>query len=219
VDVKQKYRKIACITGASGMIGLYIARLALNAGYQVRVLSRKDSFPLKGAELFSGSLDDELLLKLMLEDADMLFHCAAELYDESRMHEVNVVATERIAKLAIDQSVGCFVHISSAGVIGITCTSWVDETTAYHPKNAYEVSKWQAEQQLFQLPKSNMRLCMLRPTNVIDDSRPGMLAMALRNGWKDKLLYFLKGGERAKDYIFLVTMKMRAILLVLFLRS
>lgn len=189
--------KLAAVTGSSGMIGHRVIEQLGRKGCSIKALMRHDTVPAQGTEVVIGDLtSDEVLCKL-LEGVDTVFHCAAELHDLSRMHMVNMIATERLAQMAADQGVACFIHISSAGVIGPTRDVLIDETTPCHPRNAYELSKLQAEQALSQLSGSNMRLCMLRPVNVIDDERPGVLAISLRNRWQDRLSLFIKGGESA----------------------
>jgi nucleoside-diphosphate-sugar epimerase len=74
---------------------------------------------------------------------------------------------------------------------------WIDEKTPCKPVGPYEVSKLEAEATLAGLPLKQMRLCMLRPTNVIDEDHPGVLGLALRHSWQDRLALFLKGNEGA----------------------
>ena len=99
-------------TGASGMIGLRITKFLLDAGYIVRILTRKPSFPLQFVERFSGEIDDVEVMERMLENAGVVFHCAAELHDTKRMYAVNVKGTERLARIAIEKGVRSFVYIS-----------------------------------------------------------------------------------------------------------
>lgn len=197
MGVDENTTTIVCVTGASGMIGLRITELLVGAGYIVRVLTRKNSFPLASVECFTGGLDDEAVLASMLTNAKVVFHCAAELYDEDKMYAVNVKGSELLAQLIIEKNVDNFVYISSAGVVGPTSDAWVDENTPCHPSNPYEVSKWQAEQALMQLNKENMRLCILRPINVIDDDRPGIIGLAQQDNIKNSFAIFIKGGEVA----------------------
>lgn len=69
----------------------------------------------QGIEIVVGDLTSDEVLNELLDGVDTVFHCAAELHDVSRMHVVNVTATERLAQLAANQGVSCFIHISSAG--------------------------------------------------------------------------------------------------------
>lgn len=190
------YGRIACVTGASGMIGSSIARKLLSKGFRVRILTRNHSFDLPGTELFIGDLNDQSVLFPFLTGAKLVFHCAAELKVESRMWEVNVLGTERLVKLAEGLGVEYFCFMSSAGVTGLTDETVVNENTPCHPQDTYESSKYNAEKMVEQ-GINNCTVVVLRPTNVIDDSNPGVLMMPIRNGWRDRCLVLLKGGELA----------------------
>ena len=86
-------KTIACVTGVSGMVGSEIVQRLVSHGYKVRALSRSKYFDDPDVELFRGGLEDEEVLKSFLSKADFLFHCAAELYDESKMWDANVLGT------------------------------------------------------------------------------------------------------------------------------
>lgn len=188
---------LVAVTGINGMIGRRVAEQLTMRGIKVRALLRRDMPMAQGVEVVIGDLTSEEALRHLVDGVDIVFHCAAELYDESAMHEVNVIATERLGQMAIDYDVTCFIHISSAGVVGAVHQRLIDETTLCQPRNFYERSKWQSEQVLAHLPENGVRLCMLRPINVIDDERPGILNMILRDTWKDRIQFFIKGGEMA----------------------
>ena len=189
-------RPIACVTGASGMIGGSIVRKLLCKNFRVRILTRDRLFGMPGTELFVGGLDDEDNLSLFLKEAKLVFHCAAELRNESRMWDVNVVGTERIARLSRDAGVEYFCLMSSAGVIGLTADRLVDEQSTCNPQNVYERSKLASENEVSALA-GVCSVTILRPTNVIDDRNPGALALAVRGNWHDRIMIFLKGGELA----------------------
>ncbi len=189
--------RVVAVTGASGMVGRHVIDQLGRHKVRVRVLMRQHRVIGNEIEVVVGNLTSEEALSQLLDGADTVIHCAAELHDVSLMEEINVVATERLAKLSADRGVERFVHISSAGVIGPSAALWVNEESPCAPANDYEVSKCKAEQLLTQYHSEKMRICMLRPTNVIDDRAPGLLSNAIRNSWRDWLLCFLKGGECA----------------------
>ncbi len=189
-------RKIACVTGASGMIGSRIISNLINNGYRVRALSRSKHFDNSEVESFIGNLEDRELLKSFVKGASYLFHCAAELNDETRMWDVNFEETKILQEIAEKSSIEYFCYISSAGVIGLTNLTWIDEDSLCRPQNTYERSKWEAEKFLLE-SSGTYKLVILRPTNVIDDNRPGALGYPIRHTLKDRLLVFLKGGECA----------------------
>lgn len=187
---------IACVTGASGNIGSKITAILLSHGYRVRVLSRKAYPTISGVEVFNGDINDEVVLNNFMQDSQVLFHCAAELKDESRMWLVNVKGTELILKKAEKFGIRYFCYISSVGVIGNTDLKLVDESTSCNPENAYEKSKWAAEQ-LVTHGIIGCKVVILRPTNVVDEEKPGILSLPRSGSWIDLCKVFLTGGECA----------------------
>lgn len=195
-EILDKAKQIACVTGASGMVGSKIVQRLVLQGYKVRALSRSKHFDGRNVELFRGGLEDEAILKRFLYNANLLFHCAAELYDESKMWDVNVLGTERLLRTVRESNIQYMCYMSSAGAVGRTKVKWVDEKTKCEPQNVYERSKWAAEK-LLAHGINGCRVVILRPTNVIDEKRPGALSLPMSGSWLNRFKVFLKGGECA----------------------
>ncbi len=187
-------KKIACVTGASGMIGRRICENLVSQGYHVKALSRQKEFKLEGVEVFNGNIEDKDILSNFMQNSHLFFHCAAELYDESKMHRINVLATKLILKLAELYGIKYFCHLSSVGVIGSTRLKLVDELTPCNPQNMYENSKWDAEQ-LVACGINECKTVILRPTNVIDEEKKGVLDFSSRGRVANFCKIFLFGGE------------------------
>lgn len=194
--VEKGEKRIACVTGASGMVGSRIVRRLLQQGYTVRSLTRRKDLTLSGVDMHYGDIRDESALKSFMNRANLLFHCAAELKDESRMWDVNVAGTENLLRLIPGSGITYFCHLSSAGVVGKTEIPVVDETTPCNSQNMYERTKWETEKRVADGVKG-CSIVILRPTNVIDNEHPGALGLPMRSGWLDYLKIFLKGGENA----------------------
>lgn len=188
--------KTACVTGGSGLIGRRIVECLLHKGYSVRVLSRNPQFSLPDMEVVQGSVEDLSALQTLLDPCDYLFHCAAELSSDSRIWAINVEGTKRVLDAASQAGIEYLCHLSSAGVVGRTAVRWIDETTPCNPQTLYERSKLEAER-LISADCRGCRTIILRPTNVIDWNSPGLLSLPARASWMDRLLVFIKGGERA----------------------
>lgn len=187
---------IAAITGASGMVGRKITHKLLQKGYEVRVLTRNKLFRDDSVQVYYGDLEEVDVLRLFLKNVSYLFHCAAELKDETGMWEVNVLGTERVLKFAGESGVRYFCHLSSVGVVGKTNFAWVNEETPCNPQNTYERTKWEAEK-LVACGIDGCRAIILRPTNVIDEKQPGALALVMYRSVLNRLRIFIKGGECA----------------------
>lgn len=188
--------KITCVTGASGTIGGRIVQLLIDSGYTIRVLSRKREYYVSGVEHYVGDINDEALVKTFVSGASIMFHCAAEIRDTSKMWDVNVNAMERLFHLLQWSEIKYFCYISSAGVVGKTSEKWVQEHSICKPQNIYEHSKYAAEN-IVRQGLQGRRVVILRPTNVVDDRDPGALRLPMRASWSDWLKVFLKGGECA----------------------
>ncbi len=178
------------------MVGRKITQKLLQAGYEVKILTRNRQFRDDQVRIYHGDIEDTDVIKSFLKDVTYLFHCAAELNDENKMQAVNVSATECILDIVRQSNVSYLCYLSSAGVIGLTDCRFVDEGNACNPQNAYEKSKWAAEELVARGIK-NCSTVILRPIDVIDEQRPGALALPIRSSWRDRLVVFLKGNECA----------------------
>ena len=195
-EVLNEAKQIACVTGASGMVGSKIVQRLAAHGYRVRALSRGKVFDDPDVELFRGGLEDEGVVRAFLYNANVLFHCAGELYDETKMWDVNVLGSKLLLGIAKETDIRYFCYLSSAGVIGLTDNKIVDERSKCNPQNTYEKSKWAAEK-LVATRFGNCSIVILRPTDVIDEERAGALGLPIRSSWRDRLIIFIKGGESA----------------------
>jgi nucleoside-diphosphate-sugar epimerase len=189
-------QKVACVTGAHGMVGSRIVRKLLSLGYRVRALSRKSYPAVNGVDIFRGDINDEPMLASFVQGAQILFHCAAELKNELNMWHINVTGTERILKHVEFCGIKYLCYLSSVGVVGNTNLKLVDELTPCSPQNIYEKSKWAAEQLVMRGIKG-CKVVILRPTNVVSEEKPGILYLPKRGSWFDIFKVFLIGGECA----------------------
>ncbi|MHB1586844.1 MAG: hopanoid-associated sugar epimerase [Acidiferrobacteraceae bacterium] len=148
------------VTGASGFVGSAVARRLLQAGHDVRVLTRKQSIlrNLEGlpVEQVTGDLTDADSLARALRGCDALFHVAADyrlwVPDPIAMHAVNVAGTAVLMKAAIAAGVTRIVYTSSVATLGIAPGDELsDEQTPVHLSDMigpYKRSKFLAEQEV-----------------------------------------------------------------------
>lgn len=189
-------KKIACVTGSTGMVGRRIVKRLCELGYHVRALSRTKQHAEPEVKIFVGDLANEHVLDSFLTNAQLLFHCAAELHDTSKMYAVNVSGTERLAHLAGKHKIQYLCHISSAGVVGKSMDKWIDESSDCNPQNEYERSKWEAER-VVSKGGPGCRVLILRPTNIVDELQLGELTILKEVTLHSRLKMFVAGGECA----------------------
>lgn len=192
--------KIVAITGGTGFIGRRLARRHLSAGDQVRVLTRgsrdKSSLP-ESVVVHHGDLADGAdRLRAFVEGADVVYHCAAELRDESRMRAVHVGGTRHLVD-ACAGSCGRLVFLSSVGVYGRAPGGLITEDSPVRPEGTYEVTKLEAEHVVAELATRHHLPCaILRPAKVFAEEMPVQDLYQLIT-FIDRGLYFFIGRPGA----------------------
>jgi nucleoside-diphosphate-sugar epimerase len=112
------------VTGATGRIGSRFVPRLLDQGDAVRVFVRDPGkaaqFAARGADVVTGDLLDEGELRGALDGVSAVVHLAAAFrgVDEREATAVNRDATTRLARAALDASVGRFVYASTNLVYG-----------------------------------------------------------------------------------------------------
>lgn len=191
-DVGNAGMKVA-ITGASGFIGRRLTAIHAARGDEIRVLSRRPSPPpgitLSSAiQYFRGNLADASSIPVaFFNNADILYHCAAELRNEAQMVQVNVDGTHRLTQAAAGK-IGRWVQLSSVGVYGPHRDGVITEASAVAPHNIYEHSKAEADYIVAEAGSSGaFATVILRPSIVFGPNMPNrslfQLARMIQRGW------------------------------------
>jgi len=179
---------IVAITGGTGFIGRHLITRHIARGDEVRYLTRKASVPaIEGATAIIGDLGVVDSLRPLVQGADVLYHCAAELHNAERMHDANVSGTKNLLTAAQGE-VKRWVQLSSTGVYGSKPVHDVNEDTPINPVNAYELSKAAADELVYQaMTEGWLQGVILRPSNVYGVDMPNQslfqLINMIRRGW------------------------------------
>lgn len=191
-------RSIICITGVTGIIGKRVLKNFKDKNFLIRVLTRKPNVQIDGAdEVYCGDIAKPKTLNEFLCGVNVMFHCAGEIHIEDKMNSINVHGTKNIIDVLVNETqLDYFCYISSAGVVGPSSNSIINEESPCNPQNTYEISKFDAEQIVL---SSNLKckVALLRPINVVDETKFGVLEIARNNSLRSKFRLFLKGGEFA----------------------
>lgn len=103
------------ITGGTGFVGARLLKAAIEAGHEVRALTRKPRRPREGMEWIEGSLEERGSLERLVDASDAAIHVAGVIsaHDPSQFENGNVGGT--LAMLAAATAAGTrrFVHVSS----------------------------------------------------------------------------------------------------------
>lgn len=164
------------ITGANGFIGSATCRRLLANGHDVTgVLRRAESVLPRGVErVIIGVLDGSTCWKSALQDAKIVIHLAARVHvmrdsavdPLAAFRSMNTETTLNLARQAAAAGVKRFVHLSTIKVNGEETVNGqpFTEEDQPSPRDAYAISKWEAEQGLMKLAAGEgMEVVVIRP--------------------------------------------------------
>ena len=103
------------ITGATGFVGGTLRRLAREAGFNVRALTRRPQPAEPGLTWVEGALDHPASLAALAEGADAIIHVAGVVNAPNRdgFARGNIMGTEAMIAAAQAAGVSRFIHVSS----------------------------------------------------------------------------------------------------------
>jgi nucleoside-diphosphate-sugar epimerase len=196
---------IVGISGGTGFVGRRVVEQHVARGDRVRVLSRSGpgapGGP-AGAEWYPGDLASgpEPLAKFV-DGLDVLYHCAGETRDETRMRATNVRGTENLLAAAAGR-IGHWVQLSSVGVYGPRPAGIVTEDTVLAPAGEYEVTKTEAEQLAARRSASGGFSCStLRPCNIMGVGMRDRSLYAMVSLVKRGVFFHIGTGRAILNYV------------------
>ena len=159
------------VTGANGFVGQNLSNQLEAGGHDVIRAVRKKT---DSQETSVGNIgaDTDWLDKLY--DVECVIHCAARVHVMKEMHaealaayrSVNLDGTRRLAEQAAQSGVRRFIYLSTIKVNGeqTELAKPFSVSDAVAPVDSYAISKWEAEQALFEISRSTgLEVVILRP--------------------------------------------------------
>src|ERR1700722_19443494 len=119
---------LTAVTGASGLVGGNLCSLLLSAGHTVRATRRPSTNAAHLASLpvewVDAPLDDVAALTAAFRDADVVYHCAAQVGVEGRvtpaLTRANVDGTRNVVDAVRASGARRLVHVSSTAAVGLS---------------------------------------------------------------------------------------------------
>ena len=185
------------ITGATGLLGAHLIQIGLQERIMISPVARsmnrrsyldtvKDKVP-----LFEADLTREDITKIFpLNGIDTIIHCAGlaspRKEDEQKMRNINLGATQRLFKQAVESGVRNWVQVSSIATLQGTMTKneLSEEALGTPRETVYARTKYEAEKWLDQQRMNVSRLITVHPTYMLGpwDAKPssGAIVFAVK---------------------------------------
>jgi len=163
------------VTGGTGFLGQSLVRYLLSNSTQVYVLTRSVArarwLQEQGAVPVLGDITDSSVLQGLGQRVEVVYHLAGRLFDPSvpsaEYYRLHVEGTRTVLAWCRRQlHLQRFVHVSTAGVLGVTGHRPVPEDAPGAPTNAYEQSKWEGELLVRRAAADGLPTVVVRPSLV-----------------------------------------------------
>ena len=190
------------ITGATGLLGSYLAKLLLTKGEKVRAIKRKTSNLsllvdyANQIEWIEGDVLDIPSLEEAMSDVTKVYHCAAVISfipsETDYMMKVNIEGTANVMNVALASNIQKIVHVSSVAAFGLPRTGkMIDENFSDPNINKsfwYYRSKHYAEREAWRASEEGLNVVIVCPSTIIGagwwDAEPNSLFKEIYNGLK-----------------------------------
>lgn len=198
---------IVAITGASGYIGRHLVRHHLARGDLVKVLTRQPQVTQTAGPVEVVACDlahpQADALARFCDGASVLYHCAAEMRDESRMETVNVQGTRMLAQVAAGR-VGRWVQLSSTAVYGAVRSGTITEDNPLRPDSLYGRTKSAAEQLILSAAAGGgYAITIVRPSNVFSAEMASTALFRLFAMLDRGMFFFIGKAQAMMNYVHL----------------
>ena len=202
------------VTGANGFVGRTLCADLVQHGHIVRAAIRSDKAWLVGVDNVEvGDLNALTDWSAALKNIDVVVHVAARVHvmqDTSsdplaEFRQVNVVATENLARQAAAAGVKRLVYVSSIKVNGegtLGLTRYTEQDTP-NPQDPYGVSKWEAEQTLQRIAaETGLEVVVVRPPLIYGAGVMGNF-ISLFSVIERGIPLPLKGADNARSLLYI----------------
>jgi len=207
------------VTGGAGFVGSHLVKLLVKEGHDVIVIDnlhkgKKENLSpvLKQIQFEKIDIRDYESLEKTMNDIDGVFHQAAltvvqDSFDKpEEYHDVNVIGTENVFKLA-NKNGFKVIYASSSSVYGHKKDMPISENTLREPINPYGQTKLDTEFLFEKYAKLETKIIGLRYFNIFGQGQTleyaGVITKFLDRIKQNKSPIIFGDGTQIRDFIFI----------------
>ncbi len=155
------------ITGAAGLVGGAVLRLAMRRGLDSTAVVRPGRSPLRATRTaFADSTDEEALVRAF-EGSEAVVHAAGRMEGTAaELDAANIEGTSKVVRACRRVGVARLVLVSTVAVYGTGDLLDVDESRAIDPRSTYAWTKSEAESRVREASEQGLGAWILRSTGV-----------------------------------------------------
>ncbi len=169
----------AFITGSTGFLGLNLMEDLSLGEWEIHALHLPGEdlhflAPFHAHTVAGNILDYPSLRKAIPEKIDVIFHIAGDTSmwnkNNDRQYSINVIGTRNVVRAAIEKKAGRLIHTSSVSAYGYHPKKIISEKTISNALACgmnYNITKYQAEQEIRQGIARGLDAVMVNPCNII----------------------------------------------------
>ena len=175
-----EFMETLLVTGGAGFIGSSFVKVALDRGFQIRVLDdlsagteeMASSLRKMGVDVLVGDVRDSELLEIVMKDVDAVVHLAAQVsvplsvQNPDETASINIDGTNTLLSKCSKFGIKRFIVASSAAVYGENENLPLNEKDAVDLLSPYAESKWENELQISKGRDDGLEAVALRFFNV-----------------------------------------------------
>jgi len=194
------FDRMILITGATGFVGSYLAKLLLERGEKIRAIKRASSLlNLLGnyaekIDWVEGDILDVVSLEEAMKGVSRVYHCAAMISfaakDTEALMKVNIEGTANVMNAAIYAGVEKVVHVSSVAAFGLPIQGKIIDEKYSDPNINkafwYFRSKQYGEREAWRAAEEGLSVVVACPGTILGagwwDAEPNSIFGAVANG-------------------------------------
>lgn len=218
------------VTGASGLVGLHLIQYLSSQHKKIRALY-KTKIPSLLPETISNNIEwvqcdvlDIATLEICFENIEYVYHCAALVSYDSRMHlammEVNIEGTANIVNFCLEKNIKKLLFVSSISAIGkedlntliSEKTKW---NTADYSLTQYAISKQKAEMEVWRGIAEGLDAVIINPGVILGEGDLNRSSTNLFKIVHNGFPYYTKGATAwvdVKDVVKVAVLLMNSLI-------